>query len=113
MYKGKANTKVSTSIHRLQNKHPNYEVSNEGTRSGATVRSITEGLPKTDFGSYDVTLIVCMLNDIAESQITSFAETSTLGMTFLTFVITLTSFDDQSWLSGDQPTFGALGLDGM
>ena len=32
----------------------------------------------SDIGSYDVTLIVCMLNDIAESQVTSFAETSTL-----------------------------------
>ena len=43
------------------------------------MRSIIEGLTKTDFGSYDVTLIVCMLNDIAESMFTSFAETSTLG----------------------------------
>ena len=43
------------------------------------MRSITVGLPKADFGSYDVTLIVWMLNDIAESQITSLAETSTLG----------------------------------
>ena len=77
------------------------------------VTSIIEGLPKTDFGSYDVTLIVCMLNDIAESMITSFAETSTLGNDILDLCDHLNKFRRPILVVGGSADLWVLGWDGM
>ena len=49
----------------VQHKHPYYNIDNAGIKAGATVRDIINNLPREDYDSYDVTLVVCMLNDVA------------------------------------------------
>ena len=54
-------------------------IKNDRIQAAATVRDITNALPRDGYDSYDVTLVVCMLNDVAGDAVNSFSETSTVG----------------------------------
>ncbi len=58
-------SKAGTSIYKIQSKYPYYEISSADIRAGATVRDIIDNLPREDIDSYDITLAVRMLNDVA------------------------------------------------
>ena len=61
--------------------HPHYDMTNQGINNGFTMREIMEALPReaADIDRYDVTLIVCLLNDVARDAVHGFSEASTIG----------------------------------
>ncbi len=68
-----------TSIHMVQNKHPSYDVSSARIKPGATVKDIINKLRREDPDSYDFTLVVCMLSDLAGDAVSEVSEASTIG----------------------------------
>ncbi len=75
----KKRSKSGTSLHLLKNKHPSHKISGGDIKAGNTIRDNLIRLPTEGQGSHDITLVVCMINDVSTDAVTAFAETSTIG----------------------------------
>ncbi len=72
-------TRACTSFTDLQKRHPYRSINTKGSFAGSNVRRITQQLPTRCIDTFDVVVIVCMLNDAWGDLTKAFAEPGRLG----------------------------------